>query len=499
MVKPHHYWKQSNHADEQPQTCESGLYETSKLSDNARWELSGNDTSTSREDSHNDNPETSKRRSKWVWVVIAIVIVGVIMAIWVPLVAQPKNNNNQEVQQSEAEAERNKIPPMNPPKTDKEENEDDLDEDFVVSTDVPISSSNPDGAPAPSPAATATPAVVTPSPIWTSETIKFLQSISYAPERFLDTSSYEYAAAQWLDLYTVSIDVEVYPEYVAQRYALALLDMSLHNRNDVIFATTDSECEWFGIKCNNDTFVESISWNDQNLVGTIPPDVGLLENVISLDLGENQIQGQLPEGLFELENLVSCYLHDNQLTGTVSTSISKLSSLNRFFLSKNGFSGSFPFESCLGLPLQWLSVYDNQFTGQLPETLSWRYLYYFDLGKNQFSGTIPSMNSLVRLRHLYLDFNKFSGPLPSNWFQSGDGRMIQVIINDNEFTGQFPPEGYQVSRMLEAVEIQNNFFDRFNSDICKSSIWEDGELILLRSTCGFCNCNILCDSGRCVA
>jgi hypothetical protein len=499
MSKPLHYWKHNNTDEEHH--FESGLSDQSKLSDNARLELSANDTSTSREDSqHDSHMEPAKRRSKWLWIIIAVVIVGVIMAIWVPLIAQP-NASNKEVQ-SEAEAEKNDPRPPKPTVTDVNENEDEFDdtEDFDDSTGEPVPPSVPDNSDsAPAPTAVPTP-VVTPSfPMWTSETIKYLQSISYAPERFLDTNSYEYAAAQWLDFYTVSVDVLGAPEFVAQRYALTLLDMSLHDRNIAVFATTDEECEWYGITCNNDTMVESIIWNDQSLAGTLPPDIGLLENLVSLDLGANQLRGQLPEAMFEMENLVSVYLHDNQFTGTLSTSISKLANLDRFFLSKNGFSGSFPFESCLGLPLRWFSVFDNQFTGQLPETFSWRQIYYFDLGKNQFSGTIPSMNDLVHLRHLYLDHNKFSGPLPSNWFDAGGGRMSQVIINDNDFTGQFPPEGYDVSTMLEAVEIHNNFFDQFNSDICRSSIWEEGELILLRANCGFCKCNVLCESGRCIS
>lgn len=81
----------------------------------------------------------------------------------------------------------------------------------------------------------------------------------------------------------------------------------------------------------------------------------------------------------------------------------------------------------------------------------------------------------------------------------GNGRLIQFILNDNNFEGTFPG-GWNPKTMLEAVEIQGNNFDAIDPYVCKMSVWMpgEGELTSLRTDCSICTCGYpLCQTIRC--
>eukprot|EP00980_Cylindrotheca_fusiformis_P002290 scaffold530_cov107-Cylindrotheca_fusiformis.AAC.14 len=79
-------------------------------------------------------------------------------------------------------------------------------------------------------------------------------------------------------------------------------------------------------------------------------------------------------------------------------------------------------------------------TGTIPGNMNLRQMYYMDLGRNQFSGTLPPElgDEYVRLRHLHLDFNQFSGTVPQSYILAGNGRLMTLRLNDNQFYGAFP-------------------------------------------------------------
>mgnify|MGYP003325697304 CR=1 FL=1 len=61
------------------------------------------------------------------------------------------------------------------------------------------------------------------------------------------------------------------------------------------------------------------------LAGEIPPELGNLTNLTSLDLGSNQLTGEIPSELGNLANLYYLNLSDNQLSGQIPESICILS------------------------------------------------------------------------------------------------------------------------------------------------------------------------------
>lgn len=152
----------------------------------------------------------------------------------------------------------------------------------------------------------------------------------------------------------------------------------------------------------------------------------------------------------------------------------------------------------------YLTVYNNNLSGQIPSGLNLRNLNYLDLGRNNFDGTIPidwyeGTDTMFELRHLLLDYNNFSGGLTANFPTIGNGRLDQVVLNDNQFSGPFPG-GWSPRTALEVLRIQNNQFTSVNSDLCIMSVFVGGELTDFRTDCSICSCrDIWCNVPYCTS
>ena len=73
--------------------------------------------------------------------------------------------------------------------------------------------------------------------------------------------------------------------------------------------------EWYGVTTdNNSRVIELALWNNQ-LSGEIPPQLGNLANLESLQVRNNQLSGGIPPELGNLANLESLDLGENQLSG----------------------------------------------------------------------------------------------------------------------------------------------------------------------------------------
>jgi len=86
------------------------------------------------------------------------------------------------------------------------------------------------------------------------------------------------------------------------------------------FGPIGSENTWLGITCDvNNTTVLTIKQFQNNLVGTIPKELGNLSNLTVLALDHNQLSGPIPPELRGLINLQQLYtLHNTTVDKTVS-------------------------------------------------------------------------------------------------------------------------------------------------------------------------------------
>ena len=97
----------------------------------------------------------------------------------------------------------------------------------------------------------------------------------------------------------------------------------------------------------------------------------VIDNTTELDLSQNQLTGSIPPEIGNLTNLRYLYLDDNELTGSIPSEIGNLTNLTN------------------------LTIYNNQLTGLIPESIcdlnmNWSNSGYFNISNNQLCPPYPS-------------------------------------------------------------------------------------------------------------
>jgi hypothetical protein len=171
---------------------------------------------------------------------------------------------------------------------------------------------------------------------------------------------------------------------------------------------------WYGVILDSGHVI-SIHQTLNNLVGSIPAELGNLSNMLYLYLNINQLTGSIPPELGSLNNLVYFGMYSNQLTGSIPSALGSLSSVTVFEMTGNQLTGSIPPELGNLSSLVGLFLDHNQLTGSIPSELgSLSSLRWLDLGDNQLTGSLPSeLGSLFNLNHLDLSQNDFLGYVPA--------------------------------------------------------------------------------------
>ncbi|MFV2073390.1 MAG: fibronectin type III domain-containing protein [Thermoanaerobaculales bacterium] len=177
-----------------------------------------------------------------------------------------------------------------------------------------------------------------------------------------------------------------------------------------------TECDWYGVACNSEeTSVNRLWLDDNNLGGTIPASIGDLTGLVEFRLPRNTLSGSIPGEIGDLVNLTGLHLQANQLTGTIPATLANLSALERLELEHNQLNGALP--AWLGnlTALSHVNLGSNQLTGPIPTEIgNLTHLEYLVLGWNPLGGAIPaSFGGLTSLISLGLACNQLTGPIPS--------------------------------------------------------------------------------------
>ncbi|KAF7046367.1 hypothetical protein CFC21_055397 [Triticum aestivum] len=90
----------------------------------------------------------------------------------------------------------------------------------------------------------------------------------------------------------------------------------------------------------SDTVVLDLSCN--SLTGVIPPEIGSLAGLRSLNFSWNSLSGAIPEKIGKLMQLESLDLSNNELSGEIPSSMTALTSLSYMNLSYNTLTGKIP-------------------------------------------------------------------------------------------------------------------------------------------------------------
>jgi Leucine-rich repeat (LRR) protein len=236
------------------------------------------------------------------------------------------------------------------------------------------------------------------------------------------------------------------------------------------------------------------------LSGSIPSEIGYLQKLTNLALGNNKLDGRLPDSFFALEdltflglddNLLSAnigqfsvftklqlaYLENNLFTGTMSEDLVTMWSNNMIELDLSGNSinstipsgifampklvvldlngnhlrGSIPALAIQETSLELLALYDNGLTGVIPDTLSRLSptLRHLDLSKNMLTTPLPdTLGQLTGLTYLFLGQNDFSRQdFPRFVFSLTN--LKELSMKKNGLTGTIPSE----IRMLSSLTL----------------------------------------------
>ncbi|XP_077232532.1 uncharacterized protein LOC143869857 [Tasmannia lanceolata] len=235
--------------------------------------------------------------------------------------------------------------------------------------------------------------------------------------------------------------------------------------------------------------VKNLSISANKLSGMIPHSLYNISSIVRFNVAGNQLYGSLPPNLgLTLPNLEVLYVGLNRFTGPIPVSLANASRLTRIDFSYNSFSESLPmnlgslqgleylnfevnqlgskvksndliFLTCLTKcsNLQKLSLYNNYFSGVLPNSIGnlSTQLTFLALGGNQIFGSIPlGIENLIALTGLGMEKNSLTGTIP---FGIGKlNKLMLLALDQNNFFGKIPLSLGNITRLSGLYLYGNN-------------------------------------------
>ena len=202
--------------------------------------------------------------------------------------------------------------------------------------------------------------------------------------------------------------------------------------------------EWYGVDTDASGRVVRLDlsgrWDSEarrelrhGLRGAIPPEIGKLRNLETLELGLNSLSGPIAAELGKLASLERLILTSNDLSGPIPAELAAATSLTTLDLGYNSLTGPIPSEIGKLPNLRQLMLLYNDLTGPIPPELgSLASLSALWLRDNKLSGTVPrELGGMVGLTELSLQDNDFSGPIPQSFLQLGGLRQFFIAGNES--------------------------------------------------------------------
>ncbi|KAJ6301646.1 hypothetical protein OIU77_015871 [Salix suchowensis] len=180
---------------------------------------------------------------------------------------------------------------------------------------------------------------------------------------------------------------------------------------------------------------------NQNLEGSLPPDLSRFPYLQEIDLSRNYLNGSIPRE-WGATQMTTISIIGNRFTGPIPKEIGNISSLVSFTVEFNQFSGVLPPELGNLSRLEKLHLTSNNFTGQLPAAFEkLTTLKDFRIGDNQFTGEIPNLiQNWTNLQKLVIQGSGLSGQIPPRIAVLE--KMTDLRISDLQGNGTgapFPP------------------------------------------------------------
>ena len=127
-------------------------------------------------------------------------------------------------------------------------------------------------------------------------------------------------------------------------------------RNKTGWGNTDLTA-WDGVTVQQGRITQ-LRLQSNNLIGSIPSELGSLTSFEQLILNNNELSGEIPSELGMLTSLQWLHLHSNSLTGSIPSEFGSMTGLEQLYLHNNELSGEIPDLSGL-TRLQQLNLKNN--------------------------------------------------------------------------------------------------------------------------------------------
>ncbi|KAI7726001.1 hypothetical protein M8C21_015256 [Ambrosia artemisiifolia] len=202
---------------------------------------------------------------------------------------------------------------------------------------------------------------------------------------------------------------------------------------------------------------------DNKLSGSIPvsPGLDLLFNTRHFHFGNNRLSGEIPSQLFNSKmTLIHVLFEDNQLTGTIPLTLGLVQKLEVLRLDSNLLSGMIPSSINNLKLLKQLYLSNNKFEGTLPNLTSMSFLNYLDMSNNSFeqSEIPPWISSLQSLTTLMMHDTRLQGKVPVDLFHIP--QIENVILRNNQLDGTLD-FGESYSESLRLIDVSYNSITAF--------------------------------------
>ena len=189
----------------------------------------------------------------------------------------------------------------------------------------------------------------------------------------------------------------------------------------------DPVSEWYGIQTDANGKVVQVNLVNNNLSGSLPPEIEDLTELTLLQLQFNNLSGSIPPEMGNLGNLEQLYLHGNAFAGPIPAELGNLANLGR------------------------LHADDNALTGEIPEELgNLSQLWDLSLGGNDLDGPFPVvLTRLANLERLFLVGSPHTGPLPD---EVGDMAGLQYLhLTNSGLSGVLPASMTRLGELSELM------------------------------------------------
>lgn len=151
-----------------------------------------------------------------------------------------------------------------------------------------------------------------------------------------------------------------------------------------ISANNCNICDWYGITCDKDDNIVELDLSFNNLVGTVPSSLELVNTLRKVDLFSNTLSGTMPDVWENMSQLSYLDLSANNFTGLIPRSLLNLSLIETLYLENNNLQDTLPKELGLLPSIDVLWLKNNALTGCFPATFS----NICDISSKTFTGNV---------------------------------------------------------------------------------------------------------------